>query len=129
MSGKSSIHGFESQAKEFSQKPLSLDDLLLPHSGDTYLAEMNSNDMSDTGIYKRDILVVNASLTPADNDIIVCVLNGETLCCALNRTKAIISQNSMIRKISPQDSFTVLGVVSSSIRCFRPISLFDKKQT
>ncbi|WP_028865270.1 hypothetical protein [Psychromonas aquimarina] len=46
MKATGKLNGFESPAKEYAQKPLSLDELLLPHRGDTYLVEMDSDTMT-----------------------------------------------------------------------------------
>ncbi len=124
MQGTGKLNGFESPAKEYAQRPLSLDELLLPHQGDTYLVEMDNDTMTAVGIFKHDLLVVDASLTAGDNDIIVCQLDDEMLCCCFNRTAQTISHQRMTRQITAEHNFQIFGVVANSIRCHRPAAIF-----
>ncbi|WP_028865269.1 hypothetical protein [Psychromonas aquimarina] len=69
---------------------------------------------------------MDASLTAGDNDIIVCQLDDEMLCCVFNRSAQIISHQRMTKQITADHHFQVFGVVTSSVRCHRPAAVFCK---
>ena len=82
--------------------------------------------MTAASIYQHDILVVDASLTAGDNEVIVCQLDDEMLCCAFSRTKQIISHNLMTKQITADHNFQIFGVVANSVRCHRPMAVFKE---
>ena len=128
MKSNNAIHGFESPCKEYVKPTLSLDDLLVPHGGDIYIVEMDSEDLIYVGIHKHDLLVVDTSLTAHDNDIIICSLNGDYMCCIFNRKARTISYAAHTVSISEEHDFRVLGVVSSSIRAHHPVTISSQNE-
>lgn len=69
--------GFPSPADDHIESKLDLNKLVIKHPAATFFVRVAGNSMTGAGIFHDDILVVDRALNPKDNDIIVCVLNGE----------------------------------------------------
>ena len=109
--------GFPSPADDFISTPLDLNDYLIKNPASTFLVRANGDSMQNAGIYSNDILVVDKSLTPKSEKIIIVTLNGELLV-----KKLIISQNNILLRsenssyediiISSMEELVVWGVVT-----------------
>lgn len=69
--------GFPSPADDFIDRKLDLNELLVSHPASTFFVRVQGDSMIDAGIHSGDILIVDRSLEPADNKIIIAVVNGE----------------------------------------------------
>ena len=69
--------GFPSPADDYLEQKLDLNQLLIKHPSATFFVRVEGHSMEGAGIFSGDILIVDRALTPKQNDIIVCVLNGE----------------------------------------------------
>lgn len=69
--------GFPSPADDFIDKNLDLNEFLIKHPVATYLLKVSGNSMIDAGINSGDILIVDRSLEPTDNKIVVAIIDGE----------------------------------------------------
>jgi len=69
--------GFPSPADDFVDRRLDLNEYLIRHPTATFFVRVQGDSMIDAGIHDGDILIVDRSLDPADNKIIIAVLNGE----------------------------------------------------
>ncbi len=73
-----SIHaGFPSPAEDFIDSRLDLNEYLIEHPAATYFVRVSGDAMKDAGIFSGSILIVDKSLDPSDNAIVIAVLNGE----------------------------------------------------
>ena len=81
------ITGFESPAKEYTQKPLLLDDVLIEHPSATYIGMASSDSLKGVGIHRSDILIIDQQISPNHFDVIVALFNGETVCYILDKQK------------------------------------------
>ncbi|MFV0575047.1 MAG: LexA family protein [Vibrio sp.] len=116
------ITGFESPAQEYTQLPLSLDDLLIVHPSATFIGRACGDSMQDVGIFNDDILIVDRHETATHLDVIVASFNGEFVCKILDKThRLLLSANERMQPvpIHDYDTFTIEGVVIRSIRCHR----------
>lgn len=67
-----SIHaGFPNAASGSHSKVLDLNRLLIPHPSATFLMKLDSNQWSDRGMSAGDIIIVDRSLTPKTNDLVI----------------------------------------------------------
>ncbi|MGB2079823.1 MAG: LexA family protein [Vibrio sp.] len=117
------ISGFESPAQEYTELPLSLDDILIEHPSATFIGRACGESMQGVGIFNDDILVVDRHISPANQDVIVANFNGEFVCKILDRPRRLLlSANENVQAVPIHDSdiFTIEGVVIRSIRCHRP---------
>lgn len=119
--------GFPSPAQDYLDKSLDLNRDLIPHPAATFYARVVGLSMIDAGIDEGDILVIDRSLEPKDKDIVVAFINGEftikyiDLSGQRNNRIVLRPANPDFPPIavSPEDSFTVWGVVSKVIKTLR----------
>ena len=69
--------GFPSPADDYIEKTLDLNDLLVQKPAATFFVRAEGESMLGAGIHPNDILVVDRSIDPVQNKIIICALNGE----------------------------------------------------
>jgi len=69
--------GFPSPAANYMEAALDLNEHLVKHPSATFFVRVTGDAMIEAGICSGDILIVDRSLKPADNKIVVAVLNGE----------------------------------------------------
>lgn len=69
--------GFPSPADSYLQKKLDLNELLIDNAESTYFVEVSGESMKDAGIFDGDILVVDKSKNPKNDDIIIAVVDGD----------------------------------------------------
>ena len=69
--------GFPSPADDYLDLPIDLNEYLVENSAATFYIRVSGNSMQDEGIDDGDLLVVDRSKTPKNNDIVIGVLNGE----------------------------------------------------
>ncbi len=71
--------GFPSPGQDFAGHTLSLDQHLVPRPSSTYFCRVKGQAMLDAGIQDGDLLVVDSSITPKNQQIVVAVMLGELL--------------------------------------------------
>jgi DNA polymerase V len=87
----------------------------------TSLLRMNSNSLSDVGIYTGDVLIVDRSLKAENGKIVVALLNGEMLVRRIETRFNKIRLYPETKKLSPIDvdlnccEFSIWGVVTYAI--------------
>ena len=69
--------GFPSPAQDYIDKSLDFNRELIQHPSSTFYAKVVGNSMKDAGISEGDIMVIDRSLIPEQDDIVVALLNGE----------------------------------------------------
>jgi len=81
---------------------LSLDEHFIKHPAATFFVKVDGDGMVDHGVFKGDTLIVDRSLTPENNSIVIAVIDGELT----------------VRRLSDIDSedAAIWGVVRGSIR-------------
>lgn len=82
MSGKAAVAGavtagFPSPAEQYMEPPLDLNELLVKRPAATYFVRVEGDSMIGRGIQPGDLLVVDRSLAPANEDVIIACVNGE----------------------------------------------------
>ncbi|MDO6762969.1 MULTISPECIES: LexA family transcriptional regulator [unclassified Agarivorans] len=126
ISASAGLTGFESPATEYSQLPLSLDDLLIEHPSATFIGLASGDSMLGSGIHDGDVLIVDRHVHVESGDVIVANINGEFVCKIIDKSRRmLLSANEHYSPVavSSCDRFTVEGVVIRSIRCHRPSRL------
>ena len=69
--------GFASPAEEYLELGLNLHNLVVKKPAATYFMRMQSDCMRGAGIYKDDIVVIDRSITPSPNHIVVAFYDNE----------------------------------------------------
>ncbi|MGE0079383.1 MAG: LexA family protein [Bacteroidales bacterium] len=69
--------GFPSPAGDYIDNELNLKTLLIKNESSTFFVQVTGNSMQDANIFDGDILVVDKSLNPSKDSILVCFIDGE----------------------------------------------------
>lgn len=113
--------GFPSPAQDHVQRRIDLNEHLI-HNGDaTYLFKVSGDSMNGIGIFPNDTLLVDRSIEPKHNNIVLGVLNAEFTVKRLYRRGGVVKlvpENPIYptRIIKEEDDFVVWGVVTAAIR-------------
>ena len=109
--------GFPSPADDYLDKQLDLHELLVEHPEATFFVRVEGDSMVEAGMHSGDILVVDRSLSPKNNKIIVALLNGEF---TVKRLKLegekiyLVAENRYYSplEVTEESDFQVWGVVT-----------------
>jgi DNA polymerase V len=112
--------GFPSPADDYLERKLDLNDYLIRNPAATFFVRVTGDSMLEAGINNGDILVVDRSLNPKDNSIVIAVIDGELLVKRLSMLKGkiyLLPDNPHYEpiEIKPEMNFEVWGVVTSVI--------------
>lgn len=112
--------GFPSPADDYLELSLDLNQYLIKHPAATFYVRVKGDSMINAGIHDGDLLIVDKSVEPENNDVVVCVINGEFTVKRLKKVNEeiyLIPENSHYQavKISENMDFQVWGVVTYTI--------------
>lgn len=68
--------GFPSPAEEYVEQPINLNQFLIKKPAATFLMRHSGTTMVGAGIFPNDVLVVDRSLTPKNQDLVVATIDG-----------------------------------------------------
>lgn len=113
--------GFPSPADDFIQERISLDKTLIKNQEATFFARVSGQSMIDAGINDKDLLVIDRSLTPENNKIAVCFIDGEFTVKRLRVESDKIwlkpeNPNYPIINITAENNFMIWGIVTNVIK-------------
>lgn len=109
--------GFPSPAGDYIENDLSLKNLLVRNESSTFFVQVKGNSMQDANIFDGDILVVDKSLNPSKESILVCFIDGEFTVKRVNKIGKdyfLIPANKEFQpiKIEEGSDFRLWGVVT-----------------
>lgn len=112
--------GFPSPAEDYIEKSLDFNELLVKHPVATFCLRVSGNSMTGAGIHDGDLLIVDRALTPANNKIVIAVLDGElTVKRLVKRGQKIFlapeNPEYSVIEIGSESSFEIWGVVTNVI--------------
>ena len=112
--------GFPSPADDFIEQRLDLNEYCIKHPAATFFVRVAGDSMIDAGICHEDILIVDRSLIPAENKIIIAVLDGELTVKRLIKNGngwRLKAENASYPNldVSSEQQFEVWGVVVYAI--------------
>lgn len=115
--------GFPSPAEQYTHTPLDLNELLVKNPEATFFVRAEGESMINAGIRNGDILVVDRSIIPVENSIIIACVNNEFTVKYLHRNEdgvILKSGNSEYPDIVLFDGseLRVFGVVTGCIHQF-----------
>jgi len=114
--------GFPSPAEEELADTMSLDEYLVKNPTATYLLKVSGDSMKDAGIVKDDIAVVDSSITPKINDIVIAEVDQEWTMKYFQKKGNKVwlrAGNKKYEDIYPENELRIAGVVVSVIRKYR----------
>jgi len=109
--------GFPSPADDYVEKAIDLNEHLVRNPTSTFFVRAKGDSMKDAGIASGDILVVDKSITAADKQIVVAMLDGEFTVKRLRRRNNRVFLESgnpefPPREITPDQEVVIWGVVT-----------------
>jgi len=112
--------GFPSPAEDYIEGKLDLNKHLIKHPAATFFVKVTGNSMIDAGIHPGDMLIVDRSIEPADNKVVIAVVNGDLTVKRIRVTKDrvfLMSENRDCKplQIEAETGFEIWGVVTNVI--------------
>ncbi len=113
--------GFPSPADDYLEMSLDLNEKLIRNPSSTFFAQITGSSMENAGIHDGDIIIVDKSLQPKNDSILVCSIDGEFTLKRFkrvdNETGYLIPDNPKFKpiKVTQENNFMIWGVVTYSI--------------
>ncbi|MCF7956158.1 MAG: translesion error-prone DNA polymerase V autoproteolytic subunit [Phycisphaerae bacterium] len=112
--------GFPSPAADYEEGKLDLNRHLIKNPPATFFVRVTGDSMVGAGIHSGDLLVVDRSLEPKNNNVIIAALDGELTVKRIRIRGGKITlvpenKNYNARKIEGNMEFEVWGVVTNVI--------------
>lgn len=113
--------GFGAAADDYMERGIDLNEQLIRNKPATFFFRMNSDAMTDAGIFSGDVLIVDRSIRAVNGKVIVAIFNGELLVRRLQvhiKGVTLAAENKRYNNIQVDEfsNYAVWGVVVHSIR-------------
>ena len=114
--------GFPSPADDYLDNPLDFNELLVTKPAATFAVRLAGDSMTGAGLFPGDIAIVDRSVAPTNNCIVLALLDGEFTVKRYRRGAAgaiiLAAENIAFAPIAitEERSFEIWGVVTRSIR-------------
>ena len=111
--------GWPSPADDYSEDYINLNKHLIKNPASTYLMRISGSSMMSTGINNESILIVDRSINPKNNNVVIALHDGSFICRRL-RTSPILEliSNDMAEtsiNIDHEEGVEIIGVVLAAI--------------
>ena len=112
--------GFPSPAEDYLEGKLDLNKLLIRNHSSTFFARVRGSSMQDVGIHDGDILIIDKSLTPTHNSVLICFIDGEFTVKKIQKVNGdmyLMPENKDFApiKVNKESDFRLWGVVTYCI--------------
>ena len=116
--------GFPSPADDHLRNKIDLNAHLITNPPATYIFELGGLSMIGKKIYDGDLLIVDRSITPIHQNVVVATLDGEAVCKTLYKRHGKIAlepENDAFKpiEITPEMNFEIIGKVTFTIHDHR----------
>ncbi|MGC1854661.1 MAG: translesion error-prone DNA polymerase V autoproteolytic subunit [Candidatus Aquirickettsiella sp.] len=118
----SAVHaGFPSPADDFLEGHLDLNEYLIHHPAATYYVRVKGESMINAGIHDGDLLIVDRSLEPRDNKVVIAIVDGQLTVKRLKKLKnqqfVLIAENPDFPAIvvNEENNVSIWGIVTNVI--------------
>ena len=113
--------GFPSPADDYLDNPLDFNELLVTNPAATFAVRLAGESMIGAGLFPGDIAVVDRSVAPTNNCIVLALLDGEFTVKRYRRSNGTVilaPENASFAPIiiTAERAFEIWGVVTRSIR-------------
>ena len=103
--------GFPSPATDYMENKLDLNEHLIKHPAATFIVKASGFSMIDAGIHSGDLLIIDRSITPQNNNIVVASIFGDLTVKKLKKKK------NTLFLISASDHYPSIEV-KEEMECF-----------
>jgi DNA polymerase V len=115
--------GFPSPALDFIDLSIDMNKYLIKRPTSTFYGRVKGESMKDVGISDGDLLVIDKSITPKDNQVAVCYLDGEFTLKKIKLEKDtcwLIPANDAYQpiQVTSHNDFLIWGIVTHVIKEF-----------
>jgi len=115
--------GFPSPAESYIEEVMDLNKMFIKHPSATFMVTVRGHSMSGAGIQNGDMLIVDRSIKPSNNAIVIAYLDGEFLVkrLLLKKDKIILEAANPDYhpiEITSDRQFDIWGVVVHAIHSF-----------
>ncbi|WP_019501532.1 LexA family protein [Pseudanabaena sp. PCC 6802] len=112
--------GFPAPTEDYVEAKLDLNKHLIKHPEASFMVRVTGYSMIDAGIHPGDLLIVDRSLEPTNNKVIIAVVNGELTVKRIRKTRGkllLMPENDSYEPIQiyPETEFHIWGVVTNVI--------------
>ena len=109
--------GFPSPATDYIENKLDLNEYLIKHPAATFIVKAKGPSMTDAGILSGDLLIVDRSIDPKSNDIVIASIFGDLTVKKLQKKEKslfLLSANSDYPSIEVKEEMEcfIWGVVT-----------------
>jgi len=109
--------GFPSPATDYMESKLDLNEYLIKHPAATFIVKAKGPSMTDAGILSGDLLIVDRSIDPKSNDIVIASIFGDLTVKKLQKKKKslfLLSANSDYPSIEVKEEMEcfIWGIVT-----------------
>ncbi|PRC93112.1 LexA family protein [Solimicrobium silvestre] len=91
--------GFPSPATDYAQHSINLNEYLISNANASFLFTVRGESMSGIGIYDGDTLIVDRSITPAHNNIVIAVVDEDYT------VKRLYQRNNIVKLLAENPAF------------------------
>lgn len=114
--------GFPSPAEDHQRTRLDIRDLLIHQPDATFFMRVRGNSMINAGIDDGDFIIVDRSITPRHNHIVLAIIDGEFTLKKLyqkGRITRLQAANPDFAdiNINPEQELSIWGVVTWTLKC------------
>ena len=69
--------GFPSPADDYTEENIDLNEYLIKNPFSSFFLRVKGDSMINSGIYDKDLIIVDKSLTPKPGNIVIAMIDGE----------------------------------------------------
>ena len=115
------IAGFPSPAQDYIDLKIDLNKELINNPNSTFYGRVVGNSMIDAGIDEGDVLIIDKSITPQNNQIAICFLDGEFTVkrISIDKNECFLipaNKDYPCIKVTAENEFVVWGIVTYIIK-------------
>ena len=96
--------GFPSPATDYMENKLDLNEYLIKHPAATFIVKASGTSMSQAGILSGDLLIVDRSISPSNDNIVIASIFGDLT------VKKILKKKKSLFLISANDEYPSIEV-------------------
>jgi len=113
--------GFPSPAEDDMDSTLDLNEHLIRNPASTFYVRVTGDSMVDAGIKENDLLVVDKSMQPSHNKIVIANVEGEFTVKRLkiiNNEWFLVAENKNYPSMKINNNISIWGIVTAVIHQF-----------
>ena len=113
--------GFPSQAQDYMDMAIDLNEVLINHPSATFFGRVKGNSLQEAGVDEGDILIIDKSIEPTNGDMAVCFVDGDFTLKFIERHDneiLLIPANKDYKpiRITEDNDFQIWGIVTYTIK-------------